>query len=165
MGNPLSKSIEELKHEEEDKKKQMEQQLDILSKMVKSKLEAAQHEMLIGEKGDQEIHAGTVVAKHKQTNITIANKGNQKIKDGLHNFFQGDFIGGLEKIVQVGADAVLGNSTIGESETSDMFIVWSHNALLRCDAYYYRWNFSFKGLLSDLEGVTGVCMSYRYQKN
>ena len=68
---------------------------------------------------------------------------------------------GLEKTVKLGAEAVLGNSRMGEFETSDMIIIWNSNALLRCDAYYYRWNFSSKGVIDEHEGVLGVILIKR----
>ena len=161
MGNPISKIREEAKIADEKTKKEMEERLQILEKMVNGKLDKVKQDILVGEKNDQEIHAGTVVAKHTQINITKKTGESQKLKDALHSFFQGDFIGGLEQIVQLGAEAVLGNGSMGEFETTDMFIVWSHNALLRCDAYYYRWNFSSKGIIDDVEGVLGVYMVKR----
>ena len=33
--------------------------------------------------------------------------------------------GGLESIVQLGDETVLGNDSMGEYETTDMFIVWN----------------------------------------
>jgi hypothetical protein len=70
-------------------------------------------------------------------------------------------MGGLEKIVALGAEAILGNDSMGEYETTDMFIVWTNNALLRCDTYYYRWNFVSKGVINDAEGVVGVLLVKR----
>ena len=42
-----------------------------------------------------------------------------------------------------------------------MFIVWSDNALLRCDTYYYRWNFVSKSVINEIEGVTGCLLMKR----
>lgn len=47
-------------------------------------------------------------------------------------------MGGFEKLVAAAVDVVLRNASMGEHEESNMFIVWSHNALLCLDAYYYR---------------------------
>ena len=161
MGNPISKLREEAVKADKEKKQEMEQRLQILEKLVHNKLEIAKEDMLVGQRNDQEIHTGTVVAKHMQINIKMSAGESQELKDALHSFFQGDFINGLEKIVQLGAETVLGNASMGEYENTDMFIVWSHNALLRCDAYYYRWNFSSNAVIQDVEGVTGVYLVKR----
>ena len=63
--------------------------------------------------------------------------------------------------MEVGASSVLYNAAIGEYETTDMFIIWSHNALIRCNAYYYRWNFSTLGIMENVEGVIGICLVKR----
>ena len=161
MGNPISKVRAEAKAADETAKRQMEERMNILEKMVNSHLTNQKHSILEGESDDQEIHSGTVVARHQQINITESSKESQQIKDAIGDFFSGDFMGGLEKIVQLGAEAVLGNVSMGEHETTDMFIVWSDNALLRCDAYYYRWNFSAKGVINVGEGVVGVLLVKR----
>ena len=64
-------------------------------------------------------------------------------------------------MVHLAFEAVLGNEAMGEYETTDMMIVWSANALLRCDAYYYRWNFVSKGVINEAEGVVGVLLVKR----
>jgi hypothetical protein len=161
MGKSISMMRDEAKTADDKEKKEMEERLQILEKMVHGKLEKAKLEMLVGEKNDQEIHTGTVVAKHIEVQITTSEKESEALKTALHSFFTGDFIGGLEQIVQLGAESVLGNCAMGEYETTDMFIVWSHNALLRCDAYYYRWNFAAKGIIDQAEGVLGVYMTKR----
>ena len=161
MGNPISKVRAEAKAADEKAKQQMEERMNILEKMVTARLTNQTHSILEGQTDDQEIHSGTVVAKHRQINITESSKESQQIKDAIGDFFSGDFMGGLEKIVQLGAEAVLGNVSMGEHETTDMFIVWSDNAILRCDAYYYRWNFSAKGVIDEAEGVVGVSLVKR----
>ncbi|CAB4033721.1 Hypothetical predicted protein, partial [Paramuricea clavata] len=50
---------------------------------------------------------------------------------------------------------------VGEYESTDMFIVWSDNAILRCDTYYYRWNFVSKSVINEVEGVTGCLLMKR----
>ena len=161
MGNPISKVREEATKADEMEKNKMEERLHILEKMVEGRIASEKTSILDGERNDQEIHSGTIVQTHKQINIWQSEKESQQIKDAISDFFSGDLIGGLEKVVQLGAEAVLGNTSMGEYETSDMFIVWSSDALLRCDAYYYRWNFVAKGVIDEAEGVVGTLLIKR----
>ena len=161
MGNPISKVRAEAKAADEKTKLEMQQRLNILEKMLHGRLENEMSTLLNGERGDQEIHAGVIVELHKMAYITESQKESQQLHDAIGDFFHGDFIGGLEDIVQLGAESVLGNDRMGEFETSDMIIVWNSNALLRCDAYYYRWNFSSKGVIDQHEGVLGVLLIKR----
>ena len=161
MGNPITKLRQEATKAAETEKHEMQQRLQILEKMVTGRLDNENTRILSGERNDQEIHAGTIVEIHKQVNIYETEKPSQKVSDAIHNFFSGDLIGGLEDIVELGAESVLGNECMGEYETTDMFIVWSSNALLRCDAYYYRWNFVSKNVIDEGEGVVGVFLMKR----
>lgn len=161
MGNPISKIRQEATKAADEEEQAMQQRLQILEKMVTARLDNENAQVLAGERNDQEIHAGTIVQIHRQINITDSAKESQKISDAIHNFFSGDLIAGLETVVEFGAEAVLGNESMGEYETTDMFIVWSSNALLRCDAYYYRWNFVSKSVIDKTEGVVGVFLMKR----
>ena len=161
MGNPISKIRAEAKAADDKTKQEMEQRLQLLEKMVDGRLQNVTTEILTGSRNDQKIDTGTIVEIHKQINITQSSKESQKIGDAIHDFFSGNWMGGLEKIIALGAEAILGNDSMGEYETTDMFIVWTNNALLRCDAYYYRWNFVSKGVIDGAEGVVGVLLVKR----
>ena len=159
MGQSLSAAREQLKEEEQAE----QERFQILEKMIHSRLANIQSEILSGTKHDQEIDTGTIVNIHKQVNVTVSKKEDlaKKIDGAIGDFFSGNWQGGLANIIQLGADTVLGNISVGECETTDMFIVWSNNALLRCDAYYYRWNFAAQGVIKDKQGVVGILLIKR----
>ena len=161
MGNPITTIRNEIKTTSAVNKQQMEQQMDILEKMINFRLENEKTSIINGERNDQEIHSGTIVQLHRQINIKTTKGGSEKISDAIHNFFSGDLVQGLRKIVEIGASVVLENAAMGEYESSTMFIVWSDNSLLRCDAYYYRWNFVSEGVIAETEGVVGVLLVKR----
>ena len=83
------------------------------------------------------------------------------MEDAIANFFGGSINEGFKKIIEVAVDGVLGNASVGEHEGTNMFIQWSDNALLRLDAYYYRWNFSSSEIIRHVEGVSGVLIIKR----
>lgn len=162
MGQQISAAREQAQIEaDETKKHDMEQRLQILEKLVKGRLDNELHNILEGRRGDQEIHTGTIVAMHQQVNIKLSEKDDQDIDDAIDDFFSGDIIGGLKNIVKLGANTVLGNASMGEYEANDMFIVWTSNALLRCDSYYYRWNFTSHTVIDNVEGCVGVLLVKR----
>lgn len=161
MGQNISEVRKEAEKADVKDKQEMQQRLQILEKMVNGRLENKSMEILSGERGDQEIHAGTIVKTHNQINITQSSRESQKLSDAIGDFFDSKWMGGLEKMVQLAFEAVLGNEAMGEYEMTDMMIVWSTNALLRCDAYYYRWNFVSKGVINEAEGVVGIILVKR----
>ena len=159
----MGQSVSAVRENQANQDKAAEERLQILEKMIHGRLQNVQTEILSGTKHDQEIDTGTIVDVHKQVNVTESKKEDiaSTINKSIGDFFSGNWKGGLTKIIQVGADTVLGNISIGEYETTDMFIVWSNNALLRCDAYYYRWNFAAEGVIKEAEGVVGILLVKR----
>ena len=65
----MGSSIAKAREQKEAKQAQMQEQLQILEKMVDGHLDKKHHSIIAGERGDQEIHSGTVVAEFKQINI------------------------------------------------------------------------------------------------
>lgn len=161
MGQSVSDLRKQATQATQEQKQAFQQRLQILEKMIEQRLETVKIEILNGEKNDQEIDTGTIVSSHKMVYIKTEAKESDKLSTAIHQLFSGDFINGLESIVELGAETVLGNDSMGEYETKDMFIVWNDNALLRCDAYYYRWNFVSKSVIGETEGATGVLLVKR----
>ena len=161
MGQSISDLRKQATEMQGDQKQKFVERLQILEKMVEQRLEIVKMDILNGEKNDQEIDTGTIVSLHKMVHIKMEQKESEQLSKAIHQLFSGDFIGGLESIVQLGAETVLGNDSMGEHESKDMFIVWNDNALLRCDAYYYRWNFVSKSVIDQTEGVTGCLLVKR----
>lgn len=132
MGNPISKIRAEAEQADEAKKMQMEERLQILEKMVTSRLQTAQASIVKGQRGDQEVHSGVIVEEFKQISIVQTSKASPVLKEAIDNFFSGNFLKGLNELVNLAVEAVLGNASMGEYESSEMFIVWHNNALLLC---------------------------------
>ena len=161
MGTAISTVRSEITKASDDQRQRMEERLLILERMVQSRLENAHTKILKGTRDDQELHSGSVVQYQQRINIKLEDTAEDSVGEVIKSFFSGYFLQGLQKIVEVGANAILGNESMGEHESTDMFIVWSSNALLRCDAYYYRWNFSSKGVIDRVEGVVGIVLMKR----
>lgn len=161
MGKSVSKVRDEARELNDEQRRRMEERLQILEKMVNGRLQVQLQHVLAGERGDQEIHSGTVVEEMKQVNIVISNQPATELQEAIDAFFSGEVMTGLGKLVGLSVKAVLGNSSMGEYETSQMFIVWTDNALLRYDMYCYRWNFAVKGVIEETEGVVGVLLCKR----
>jgi len=167
MGNPVSKvrtEIREALDASNEERVKQEERLNLLEMMVNSRLEIAKQKILNGDINDQQIHAGTVVEYTQQINIALSKATTPDLLDAITLFMGGTMdstMSGFAKIVKVGVDSVLGNSSMGQHEGTDMFIIWTDNALLRLDAYFYRWNFSSNEVIKDVEGASGVIMMKR----
>ena len=170
MGTITSKIRDAVDQSEEEKSK-MQQGLSILEKMVNYHLDAAKESMLSGKRNDQQIRSGTVVEFIKQVNINYykgaddpyktPDEEQQSLSRSINDFLGEKYKDGFKKLVLASVRTVLGNATIGEHEGTSMFIVWNDNALLRLDAYYYRWNFSSREIIQNVDGVSGVLVMKR----
>lgn len=161
MGQSISAIRDEAEKADEKERQKMEERMQILEKMVNSHLDKEHQLVLAGQRGDQEIHSGTVVSHFKQVNLKMEDKESPDLDEAIDDFFEGSFMKGLGKLLHLGVRAVLGNSSMGEYDSSSMFIVWKDNALIRCDAYCYRWNFASKGVIEKVEGAVGILMIQR----
>ena len=111
MGNPISSLRQKVDQANAEEEKEQER-LNVLEKMVENHLENAKASILNGERGDQEIHTGTVVEFIKQVNIKLSSKPSDALDKIIKDFFGGDILGGFEELVQVAVQSVLGNSSI-----------------------------------------------------
>ena len=161
MGQSIEKIRKEAKYNDDIDKREKEERLRVLEKMVKGHLSEEQTRIINGERGDQEIHSGTIVEEFKEVNLVLTSTPSEDLTGAIDSFFEGNFLGGLHKLVNLAIKAVLGNSSLGEYESSSMFIVWSHDALVRIDTYVYRWNFSSQSVIDTVEGALGILMFQR----
>lgn len=161
MGKSVSKIRDEARAAGTEDRQRMEERLQILERMVTSRIQVQKSHLLAGERGNQEIHSGTIVEAFQQVNIVLTSQPSPELSGAIDEFFSGQYMKGLGRLVHLAVATVLGNSSMGEYETSEMFIVWTDNALLRYDIYCYRWNFAFKGVVEDTEGVVGILLFKR----
>lgn len=157
MGQATSYMRKQLEHD-------LQEQIEILERMVNSRLDNEQTRILNGERNDQEIDSGVIVSIQKQVRLvakTDPKPGEDMINQTIGDFFKGDVSDGIMSLVKLGCAAVCTNGSIGEYETTDMFIIWSNNALIRCDAYCYRWNFSASNVIGEHQGAIGIFLVKR----
>lgn len=170
MGNPVSKIRKELEannYIDIHQRRKIEQRLQILERMVEWQIQARTTSMLshAGEKTVQQpvtdLPTGTIVKICHQVNIIDFAKRPQTLKNAIGNFFESEWEESLEKIIRHSSNGVLNNSAIGEYESTDMFIIRSFDTVLRCDMYYYRWNFVSKDVIEIADGVVGILLVTR----
>ena len=80
------------------KRKKKQERLNVLEKMVENHLENAKASILNGERGDQEIHTGTVVEFNKQVNIKYLTNNLMFLRRPLKIFLVGIFWEALKSL-------------------------------------------------------------------
>ena len=79
----------------------------------------------------------------------------------MKEFFQGELVTGIERVIDSGLKFLLGNTTAGEVEDQNMFIVWLDNALLRIDFYHWRYNLSSEAFMIEKQNIFATLMMKR----
>jgi len=80
----------------------------------------------------------------------------KSIGAAVKKFLKGDsqdITDGILDIASTAADAILGNTSIGECEDKKFFVIPQHNAIIRIDVKFWRYNFSSKGIITDSENI------------
>lgn len=139
----------------EEADKRTKEQLEMLQRMAQAQLDAQETNIF---SGDEEIPTKTVVSKQKKIFID-ASPDAGSLGKAVQEFFDGNIKPGFQDMIILGANSILGSTSIGEMESEDMFIAWENDVLLRIDIYYWKWNFSKKGIISRNQNVFAVfCM-------
>lgn len=131
------------------------EQLKMLEQMANDRLETARNNFLNGRRGDQEIHAGTVVDFETFISVNVDEKsemGDQLIET-ISRFFSGEAIGAIKNALTTAANVVLGSKAIGKSEQNQMMVLWDNNALIRVDVYHFKYRFSSEEVMSAANNV------------
>ena len=152
MGQSTSQIRDAAEAENEKVKAELEERLSFLHKSAVNHLEVKRNEILAGSDNDLKIHGGTDVEEHMKVRINASTDESQ-LTDAIGDIFSGDVLGGLKKVIVAATESILGNGAVGEVEEQDYEVVWYNNALVRIDFYLWRYNFSSKGVITDVENV------------
>ena len=148
----MGKSMSAIREEKREKKDELEERLNFLEATTTDKMKVKLQEILHGSDNDLQIHGGTVVEQHIRVKID-ASSDEKELESAIDELFEGDFKGGIKNIAKQGLQSILGNATIGECEQQDFEVLWAQKSLLRVDFYCWRYNFSSKGVITDVENV------------
>ena len=104
----------------------------------------------------------------KKVNIVMSSRSKENmspfVNDLINSFFGEVKLRGLDKLINFDLSKVAGRTAVGEHSVNHKIILPTNltsQSFLRCDAYYYRWNFDSKGIIEDMKGVVGVLLLKR----
>lgn len=167
MGNSISTVREDAKSADRETRLEIEERLNILEKAVRSHLDCEQLSIVAEDRGDKEICTGMVVDVLRKVNVVMSltskEIGPLIVEDVIKSFFSEVNLTGLDKLINSSISEIVANTKVGEHSLSHMIVLPTSisSLFLRCDAYYYRWNFASRGIINNLEGVIGVLLLKR----
>lgn len=167
MGNSISTVREDAKSADRETRLEIEERLKILEKAVRSHLDCEQLSIVAEDRGDKEICTGMVVDVLRKVNVVMSltskEIGPLIVEDVIKSFFSEVNLTGLDKLINSSISEIVANTEVGEHSLSHVIVLPTSisSLFLRCDAYYYRWNFASRGIINNLEGVVGVLLLKR----
>lgn len=167
MGNSISTVREDAKSADRETRLEIEERLKILEKAVGSHLDCEQLSIVAEDRGDKEICTGMVVDVLRKVNVVMSltskEIGPLIVEDVIKSFFSEVNLTGLDKLINSSISEIVANTEVGEHSLSHVIVLPTSisSLFLRCDAYYYRWNFASRGIINNLEGVVGVLLLKR----
>jgi hypothetical protein len=165
MGAVISAIRESLDNTIEEKRKQGEQ-LDFLVKASEAKLQVAEEDinnMFLNPEAVGKIQViGSRALRFKRCYTIGVNSSSQAgIGSAVDSFFQGgksDVAEGFKTLLHTSLDTILGNSSMGETNSKEFFVFVANNAIVRIDCRFWRYNFSNKGIIGTEQNA--FCYTY-----
>ena len=140
MGAAIGTIRSQIKGDEKEKTVALER-LKMLVKVAKEHLKLVEQDVLTGRQGDQQIRAGTVVELERYYSVDA--KENSEIGEEARKMIEssvsGEIMEGVKTILTWGANILFGSKSAGESEYSQMLILWKYNTLVRIDIYHWKY--------------------------
>ena len=161
----IKKAVANLTGSEEDKTKTKEQ-LSFLKNAAETKLQLISDEIEKKLSGQGDLNGlyivpDSIVGTSKEFHVESGEGVSDAIKGAVDNFFKGskDSVkAGFCKVVEAALDTLLGNTEAGESQQDYYFVMMENNAFVRVDIGIWKYYFSQKGIISDVQQA--LCYSF-----
>lgn len=152
MGNSITSAMKE---QQEKNDLQTKEQLETLQKMMQNKVAAESSQMKDDALQDKSLPIVTIVDTTEKYTVKVKNVPDPEIEGAVKDILSGDFIDGLIKLLSVALGEFLGDTSAGEKFKKDFHVVFANNSLLRVDFMLYKYDFSSKALVDEVQN--GFC--------
>lgn len=136
-----------------DATEEVKESVEILQKLVSTKLQACATEMEAKASEDKSLPICAVVDKTEMYTVKVKKDPSKEVQATLGHLFKGEYLDGLKDIVKVALNELLGNAAAGEKEKRGFHVVFAQNGLCRVDYHMYKYDFSSKGLREKVENA------------
>ena len=95
--------------------------------MMVDKITAASNKMGDEAAEDKSLPVVSVVDKSEKYQIKVTSVLDKGIEKAIGEVMSGDFLGGLQNLIKVALNEVLGNTSAGETEKTDSRVIYPNN--------------------------------------
>lgn len=150
MGSSISSAFEQAKVDDA-----ILEQLQTLDKMMVNKIAAESIQMKDDALQDKTLPIVAIVDTSEKCSVKVESHAADEVKDAVGAMLSGNFLAGLEDLITVALNELLGDTTAGEKFKKDFHVVFANNGLLRVDLMLYKYDFSSQGLVDKVQN--GFC--------
>ncbi len=156
----ISKMIDDLTGKTEEEQR-LREQFTFLQKMSRSKSDTFETKLkvMLSNKeatGQLEIVGDRAFQYNDAQHVNISKTCDAAIGEAVDDFFSGgdNIKEGFRKIVKQGLTGLIGDTSIGETETHMFFVYPENYSIVRADVMAYKYTFTSKGILAkDVENI------------
>ena len=150
MGSSISSAFEQAKVDDA-----ILEQLQTLDKMMVNKIAAESIQMKDDALQDKTLPIVAIVDTSEKCSVKVESHAADEVKDAVGAMLSGNFLAGLEDLITVALNELLGDTTAGEKSKKEFHVVFANNGLLRVDLMLYKYDFSSQGLVDKVQN--GFC--------
>lgn len=152
---------EQLKDPNDKEQQKQREQLDFLLNTAKTKMALYKTELERMFLDPEAVGAVQIVGKralnyYQEYRANVSSSIDSEITQVIDQFFTGSKDGikeGFKTLIQIGLKTLLGDSSSGEQEVQQFYVVEEHNAIIRVDVKFWRYNFSATGIISSCQNA------------
>ena len=161
MGNSVSSAVKKMEQQQDEAEAQMKQELAQLSATLKAKEEEFKMSLIAPDAANKLLPIDTIVKMDSKQQVDVSTAPSEKMNAMIEDMFGGNFLKALKGLILGALDAVLGNASVGEKESSGMACILMHSAIVRVDYFVYAYTLRSDGAKTHLQNglVFAVSMS------
>ena len=161
MGNSVSSAVKKMEQQQDEAEAQMKQELAQLSATLKAKEEEFKMSLIAPDAANKLLPIDTIVKMDSKQQVDVSTAPSEKMNAMIEDMFGGNFLKALKGLILGALDAVLGNASAGEKESSGMACILMHSAIVRVDYFVYAYTLRSDGAKTHLQNglVFAVSMS------
>lgn len=142
---------------------QLKEQLQLLVSLAKSKLDGMTHEIenaFVNKETEQKFRVvpGTSTEWITEYRVNAGSECNKQISEVVDAFFEGKMVEGFKKLISTALNSFIGERSAGEQYKKYYFITMEHNTLIRVDVACWKYQFSSKNVIANVENA--FCYSF-----
>ena len=156
----VTAQLDQLDPNDKEQQKQREQ-LDFLLTMAQAKMavyKAQLEKMFLDQKavGSVPIVGNEALMYFEGYHANVSQQADQGIQKAINQFFTGSSDGiksVFQELIKVNLNVLLGNTSTGELEAHQYYVIPEHNSIIRVDVKFWRYNFSSTGIIANCQNV------------